>query len=45
MLPGYVAVEKVNVAACVGATWIGGGVAGTIELLTKSLHPEGIILV
>jgi precorrin-6B methylase 2 len=30
---GYVADEKVEVAACVGATWIGGGVAGTIELL------------
>ena len=42
---GYVADEKVDVAACVGATWIGGGVAGTIELLAKSLCPEGIILV
>ncbi|WP_027186908.1 SAM-dependent methyltransferase [Desulfovibrio cuneatus] len=42
---GYVAVEKVGVAACVGATWIGGGVAGTIELLAKSLSPEGIILI
>ena len=42
---GYVADEKVGVAACVGATWIGGGVAGTIELLTKSLSPGGIILI
>ncbi len=42
---GYVAGEKVSVAACVGATWIGGGVAGTIELLEKSLLPEGIILI
>jgi SAM-dependent methyltransferase len=25
---GYVSDEKVGVAACVGATWIGGGVAG-----------------
>jgi len=33
------------VAACLGATWIGGGVAGTIGLLAKSLRPEGIILV
>jgi len=31
------------VAACLGATWIGGGVAGTIELLAKSLHKGGII--
>ena len=42
---GYVADEKVGVAACVGATWIGGGVAGTIELLAKSLRPGGITLI
>jgi len=42
---GYVSDEKVHVAACVGATWIGGGVAGTIELLTRSLLPGGIILI
>jgi len=42
---GYVADEKVGVAACVGATWIGGGVAGTIELLAKSLRKGGIILI
>ena len=42
---GYVADEKVDVAACLGATWIGGGVAGTIELLAKSLRSGGMILV
>ncbi|HSQ93031.1 MAG TPA: class I SAM-dependent methyltransferase [Methanoregula sp.] len=42
---GYVADEKVGVAACLGATWIGGGVAGTIGLLAKSLRPGGIILI
>lgn len=42
---GYVAPERVGVAACVGATWIGGGVAGTIELLAKSLLSGGIILI
>ncbi|KAB2966764.1 methyltransferase domain-containing protein [Zoogloea sp.] len=42
---GYVAEEKVGVAACVGATWIAGGVAGTIELLARSLRPGGIILI
>jgi SAM-dependent methyltransferase len=42
---GYVSDEKVGVAACLGATWIGGGVAGTIELLARSLRPGGIILV
>ena len=42
---GYVANEKVGVAACLGATWIGGGVAGTIELLVESLRTGGIILI
>jgi SAM-dependent methyltransferase len=41
----YVSAEKVDVAACVGATWIGGGVSGTIELLSRSLHPGGLILI
>jgi SAM-dependent methyltransferase len=42
---GYVSDEKVGVAACVGATWIAGGVVGTIALLARSLHPGGIILI
>ncbi|MBD3371200.1 MAG: methyltransferase domain-containing protein [Candidatus Coatesbacteria bacterium] len=42
---GYVSDEKVDVAACIGATWINGGVAGTIELLARSLRPGGIILI
>ena len=42
---GYVSDEKVDVAACVGATWIGGGVVGTIELLARSLRTGGIILI
>lgn len=42
---GYVADEKVDVAACVGATWIAGGVAGTVELLARSLRTGGIILI
>ena len=42
---GYVADEKVDVTECVGATWIGGGVAGTIELLSQSLNDGGIILI
>jgi len=42
---GYVADDRVDVAACLGATWIGGGVVGTIELLARSLRPGGIILI
>lgn len=41
----FVVDNKVGVAACVGATWIGGGVAGTIELLNKSLDTNGILLI
>lgn len=42
---GYVSEDKIDVAACVGATWIGGGVAGTIDLLAKSLCEGGMILI
>lgn len=42
---GYVSEEKVDVAACLGATWIGDGVGGTIELLKHSLCPGGLILI
>ncbi len=42
---GYVSEEKAGVAACVGAAWIGGGVRGTIELLSRSLKEGGIILI
>lgn len=42
---GYVAEKKCDVAACVGATWIAGGVDGTMYLLAKSLKPGGIMLI
>nr|WP_243846466.1 methyltransferase domain-containing protein [Rhizomicrobium palustre] len=42
---GYVAPEKADVAACVGATWIGGGIAGTIALLSQSLGEGGLLLI
>ncbi|MFD6285511.1 SAM-dependent methyltransferase [Streptomyces sp. NPDC060205] len=42
---GHVADEPVGIAACVGATWIGGGVAGTVDLLRRSLAPGGIMLI
>ncbi len=42
---GYVSDEKVDMTAWVGATWIAGGVAGTIELLAQSLRTGGIILI
>jgi SAM-dependent methyltransferase len=42
---GFVSDEKAGVAACLGATWIAGGVASTIKLLAQSLRPGGIILI
>lgn len=42
---GHVAAEPVDVAACIGATWIGRGVEGTIELLERSLRPGGLLLI
>ncbi|MFC5745908.1 SAM-dependent methyltransferase [Actinomadura rugatobispora] len=34
-----------DVVACLGATWIGGGLAGTIELMRPALAPGGLLLV
>jgi SAM-dependent methyltransferase len=42
---GFVADQPVDVAACIGATWIGSGVAGTVELLRRSLVPGGMMLI
>ncbi|MFJ4715356.1 SAM-dependent methyltransferase [Streptomyces sp. NPDC088785] len=42
---GHVAEEPVDLAACVGATWIGDGIAGTVELLERSLRPGGLMLI
>ncbi|MFF9173748.1 SAM-dependent methyltransferase [Streptomyces sp. NPDC014793] len=42
---GYVADEPVDLAACIGATWIGDGITGTIDLLRQSLRPGGMLLI
>jgi SAM-dependent methyltransferase len=42
---GYVADSKVDIAACIGATWIGNGLAGTVQLLRRSLAPGGMMLI
>lgn len=42
---GYVAAERCDIAACIGATWIGGGLAGTLTLLRQSLKPDGMMLI
>ncbi|MFG3114531.1 SAM-dependent methyltransferase [Streptomyces sp. NPDC048197] len=42
---GHVADEPVGIASCLGATWIGPGVPGTVELLRRSLVPGGMMLI
>ena len=42
---GYVASEPAGIAACIGATWIGGGLPGTVGLLRQSLQPGGVLLI
>jgi len=42
---GYVASQPAGIASCLGATWIGGGAAGTVALLRRSLAPGGMMLI
>jgi SAM-dependent methyltransferase len=42
---GFVASPPVDLACCLGATWIGDGVEGTISLLRQSLLPGGMMLI
>lgn len=41
----YVASRPVGIGSCLGATWIGDGVAGTVELLRRSVTRDGLILI
>jgi SAM-dependent methyltransferase len=41
----HVAPSPVDVAACIGATWIGPGVERTVELLQRSLKAGGTMLI
>jgi SAM-dependent methyltransferase len=40
----YVAESPVDVACCIGASWIGDTVEGTLRLLSQSLRPGGLTL-
>jgi SAM-dependent methyltransferase len=37
--------ESYDVVACIGATWIGDGPAGTVDLMRPALRPGGLLLV
>jgi len=34
-----------DVVSCIGATWIGGGLIGTLNLMRPALKPDGLLLV
>lgn len=34
-----------DVVSCIGATWIGGGITGTLRLMLPALKPGGVLLV
>ena len=34
-----------DVVSCIGATWIGGGLVGTLKLMLPALKPGGLLLV
>jgi hypothetical protein len=40
-----VADQPVDLASCIGATWIDDGMPGTVELLRRSLRPGGLMLI
>jgi SAM-dependent methyltransferase len=39
------ATHDFDIVSCIGATWIGNGLEGTLELMKQSLKPDGLILV
>lgn len=39
------ATHDYDIVSCIGATWIGNGLVGTLKLLKLSLRPAGLILV
>lgn len=34
-----------DIVSCIGATWIGGGLAGTVDLMRPALRPGGFLLI
>jgi SAM-dependent methyltransferase len=42
---GFEADERFDVTACIGATWVGGGTTGTVDLLRRATKEDGLVLV
>lgn len=41
----YQANQRFDVVSCIGATWIGNGLVGTLDLMKRALVPGGLLLV
>lgn len=41
----YRATDSFDIVSCLGATWIGGGLAGTIDLMRPALLPGGLLII
>ena len=37
--------DRFDIVSCIGATWIGGGLVGTLELMRPRVVPTGLVLV
>ena len=37
--------EQFDIVSCIGATWIGNGLAGTVKLMLPALKPGGLLLI
>jgi SAM-dependent methyltransferase len=37
--------QQFDIVSCIGATWIGNGLAGTIKLMLPALKPNGLLLI
>ena len=38
-------VDQFDIVSCIGATWIGGGLVGTLELMRPRMKPRGLLVV
>jgi len=34
-----------DIVSCLGATWVGGGLAGTIRLMRRAVKPDGLLVI
>ena len=37
--------DAYDIVSCIGATWIGDGLVGTLDLMRRAVHTDGLLLV